>query len=114
MTLHSVVVLVFAFFAFDTQIKSVQAQVDCSTLISGSRLDVPEGTTCDLSSDVSVNDVLINGRVISSTTPVQVTITCTNFAIEAGGELSLNGNGHQSGPGAGVSNSGGKNYVLYL
>ena len=107
MALYSVVALFLAFFALDTQFESVQAS-DCATLISGSTLLVPEGSECDLSSDISVNDVQILGNVISNTSPVQVTISCSSFTIEAGGEINLAGKGHTGGPGEGVSNSGGK------
>ena len=113
MARHSVIMLFFAFFAFDTQIERVEAQVDCSTLISGSGLLVPEGTTCDLTSDINVNDVEILGQVISSTSPVQVTITCATFVIEAGGEVNLAGKGHLNGPGAGDSSSGGKDILFF-
>ena len=117
MARNSVIMLCLAFFTFDTQVKHAKA-ADCLTYISGGTLLLPENTVCDLDSDIDATDVQILGQAISShDSDVQVTITCTNFAVEAGGMVSLAGKGHGSGQGPGAGNaggSGGTKYLIYM
>ena len=113
---RSVLVLCLAFFALESNVEQTEA-ADCVTFISGSTLSLPENQACDLDSDISVDVVDILGQAVGSVS--NVTITCDVFAVEAGGIVSLAGQGYgpQQGPGAGTSGGSGgivANFHFYI
>ena len=110
---RSVLMLCLAFFALESHVELTKA-ADCVTFISGSTLKLPENTVCELVSDISVDVVEILGQAVGTVS--NVTITCVTFTIEAGGIVSLAGQGHgpQQGPGAGTAGGSGGIVLHYV
>lgn len=78
---------------------------ECTTLLSGSDLTVPDNTECTVSADFGVTTLTLQGtmKVIS---PVPVTISAQTMDIQAGAKLSADaiiddgpGNGNSLGSG---------------
>ena len=81
---------------------------DCSSFVTESVLNVADTASCELTSDLNVEEVNIDGEVyVTSAAARLYTITCATFNIEAGGKLILDGSGYASGQGPGVGTESG-------
>ena len=110
MTRHRVITLLLAVLTLLNFKIGRNDAADCSTFQTESVLNVPEGGSCDLTTDITVDEVNILGQIkVPKEAAKLITIRCTTFSIEAGGRLDLVGSGHgkKTGPGAGTADGSG-------
>lgn len=90
----------------------VARATECSSLIAGSSLVVPENTECTLSSGLTgLNDILVHGT-IQVTAASNVQLSATIVHVLTGGKIAAD-NLASGGYGAGNTlGSGGKNVIL--
>ena len=87
---------------------------DCSSFVTESVLNVADTASCELTSDLNVEEVNIDGEVyVTSAAARLFTITCATFNIEAGGKLILDGSGYASGQGPGVGTASGSGGMYF-
>lgn len=74
---------------FLSVVRTVRA-TDCSTLISGSTLEVPTGTECTVGDNLNIPAVTVTVYGTMTITVKNVTITVTDLEIKAGAILAAN------------------------